>query len=79
MTYSVTRDQFTILSDVEVLHTPTGAKFSTHRYHDPAQAASTIIENLGRLGERLADGTEYSAAEVRVMAIELLREQAQKG
>ncbi len=75
----VTRDQFQFLSDVEVVHVPTGAKFSTYRYADPANAGSTHTENLGRLGERLEGGEEYSAAEVRVMAVGLLREKALQG
>lgn len=78
MPRSVTRDQFQIVSEVEVLHIPTGAKFWTYRYKDPANAGSTVFENLGRLGEHLDDGAEYSAAEVRVAAAGLLKGLAQK-
>ena len=68
----VTREQFELMSDTEVRHKPTGATFSTYRYINPEDTANTVIEQLGRAGERLPNGEEYSAAEIRSMAIKLL-------
>jgi len=73
---NVTREQFEFIDDIQVRHMPTGATFSTYRYVDPENAANTVIENLGRAGERLPNGEEYSPAEIRAMAITLLRERA---
>lgn len=72
----VTREQFETMSDTQVRHTPTRATFSTYQYVDPKNAANTVIENLGRAGETLPDGEEYSPAEIRALAITLLRERA---
>ena len=72
----VTREQFEFTSDTAVRHKPTGATFSTYQYADPENAANTVTENLGQAGDRLPNGEEYNAAEIRVMAIKLLRERA---
>lgn len=72
----VTREQFAFTSETSVCHQPTGATFSTYRYKNPKDATSSMIENLGRAGDRLQDGTEFSPAEIRAMAIKLLRERA---
>lgn len=72
----VTPEQFEFMSDTSVRHKPTGATFSTYRYVDPENTANTVTENLGRAGERLPNGEEYSAAETRAMAVKLLRERA---
>jgi hypothetical protein len=55
----VSRDQFEIKSDVEVLHKPTGARFSTYRYDDPDLVGSDIKVNWGHAGEVLETGEDF--------------------
>jgi hypothetical protein len=74
----VTRDQFEMKSDIEVVHTPTGARFSTYRYDDPKNATSNLTINWGKAGDRLDSGEDYDRGEVRDMAARLLWEQANK-
>jgi len=73
---AVTREQFEIVSDIEVLHVPTGARISTYRYPDPQNAVSSINANWGRAGDRLENGEDYSQEDVKAMACKLLLEQA---
>ena len=72
----VTREQFEFIHDTKVRHTPTGAIVLTLPYKNPEDTANTVIENLGRAGEVLPDGEEYSPGEIRAIAITLLRERA---
>ena len=67
----VTREQFQILKD-HVVHTPTGARFNAY----PGRA-EIATENLGRAGDRLENGDDYSPDEVRTTAAQLLRERKQ--
>ncbi len=71
-----TREQFEVLSDLKVMHRPTGATFSTYRYEDPEDACSQMIENLRSAGDRQPNGDDYEVGEIRALAIRLLREQA---
>lgn len=73
----VTREQFDLVSDLEVVHRPTGARVSTYRYENPADACSTITVNFGRAGVRLENGDDYDRGDVVRVACELLRERAQ--
>ena len=57
-------------------HTPTWATVSTLPYTNPEDTANTVIGHLGRAGEVLPDGEEYSPDEIRAIAITLLRERA---
>jgi hypothetical protein len=73
----VRRDQFDIISDIQVVHKPTGATFSVYRYPDPnVDVCSEMRVNWGRAGDRLENGDEYDRDEVEHVARELLREQA---
>jgi hypothetical protein len=56
----VTREQFQ--TEVKVTHIPTGAWFTAG------------YENMGRAGDVLENGDDYSPNEVRAMAAHLLRE-----
>jgi hypothetical protein len=60
----VTREQFEI--EVKVTHIPTDAWFTTG------------YENMGRAGNVLENGDDYSPNEVRAMAAQLLREHEKK-
>ena len=68
-------EQFEIISNVKVRHMPTGATFSTYRYHDPQKVVRDITKNLGRAGEVLENGEEYFPQEITEHAVALLREQ----
>lgn len=70
------RSEFEFDGDLKVRHLPTGATFSTYRYDDPELVGSSINENLARAGDRLANGDDYSPAEIRAIAVQLLRERA---
>jgi len=67
----LTRDQFQVRSDLEVVHLPTGAVFRAYPYSDPRDLLQSVRVNWGRAGVP-ADG-EYSER-VRRMASQLLLE-----
>ena len=67
---SVSREQFKIRSELEVVHIPTGAVFSAYPYSNPDDMLESVRVNWRR-ADALPD-----AQEVRHMASQLLLEQA---
>ena len=54
---SVTREQFEIRSEVEVVHIPTGADFRAYPYSDPDDMLESVKVSLG---PRRRAGREHS-------------------
>ena len=71
---SVTREQFTIRSELEVVHTPTGAVFWAYPYSKPENVLESVRVNWGRAAS--AENAGNYADQVRGMASQLLLEQA---
>ena len=69
---SVTREQFEIRSEVEVVHIPTGADFRAYPYSDPDDMLQSVKVSWGRAGAPAGDYAE----QVRCTASELLLERA---
>jgi hypothetical protein len=67
---SVTREQFEIISEVEVVHIPTGAYFRAYPYSDPDDMLQSVEANWGRAGPLASDYAE----QVRCVALQLLLE-----
>jgi hypothetical protein len=65
----VKKEEFQFKSDVEVVHRPTGASISTHRYQNPVDACSSMTVNFG-------PDSEYDRMDIVRVAYELLREKA---
>ena len=72
---SVTREQFEIRSDVEVVHIPTGADFRAYPYSNPDDMLESVEVSWGRVG---APASDY-ADQVRRVASQLLLERAYQG
>ena len=71
----VTREQFEIRSEVEVVHIPTGADFRAYPYSDPDDILQSVKVSWGRDGGPAENTGEY-AEQVRRMASQLLLERA---
>ena len=65
---SVTREQFDIRSEFEIVHIPTGAVFQAYPYSDPADMLQSVKMDWGQVGSPSGDYAE----EVRRMASQLL-------
>jgi hypothetical protein len=72
---SVTREQFKIKSDVEVVHVPTGAVFQAYPYSKPDDIPQSVRVNWGRAG---VPGTGDYPDQVRRMASHLLIERTRR-
>ncbi len=72
---SVTREQFKIKSEVEVVHLPTGAVFQAYPYSNPDDVLQSVKVTWGRAG---VPSTAADAEQVRRMASQLLTEQAHR-
>ena len=72
---SVTREEFTIRSELEVVHIPTGAVFSAYPYSNPDDMLESVKVNWGRAGATTEGSGDY-AEQVRREALRLLLEQA---
>ena len=66
----VKRDQFVIARN-RIIHTPTGASFSSY----PGQDQTIATVNWSRCGEVLPTGEDFSRDDVGRMAENLMREQ----
>lgn len=53
---SVTREEFKIRSELEAVHTPTGAVFRAYPYSDPNDMLRSITVNWGPAGTPIAPG-----------------------
>ena len=69
---SVTREQFEIRSEVEVVHIPTGGEFRAYPYSDVDDMLQSVKVSWGRAGAPAGDYAE----QVRCTASQLLRERA---
>lgn len=72
---SVTREQFKIRSELEVVHIPTGAVFSAYPYSNPDDMLESVRVNWGRASATAESSGDY-AEQVRRAASRLLLEQA---
>ncbi|MGA7453420.1 MAG: hypothetical protein WBW73_19785 [Rhodoplanes sp.] len=72
---SVTREQFEIRSEVEVVHIPTGADFRAYPYSNPDDMLQSVKVTWGRAG---VPSTADYAEQVRRMASQLLLERAHR-
>jgi hypothetical protein len=72
---SVTREQFELISEVELVHIPTGAYFRAYPYSDPEDMLQSIEVDWGR-ASTLA--SEY-AEQVRCVASQLFLERTHQG
>jgi hypothetical protein len=74
----VTREQFEIRSEVEIVHIPTGSDFRAYPYSNPDDMLQSVKVSWGRPGSP-AEGTGEYAEQVRCMASQLLLERAHQG
>jgi hypothetical protein len=65
---SVTREQFVIRSQFEVVHIPTGAVFQADPYNDPADRLQSLKVHWGQAGTPAGDYAE----QVRRLASQLM-------
>ena len=72
---SVTREEFKIRSELEVVHIPTGAVFSAYPYSNPDDMLESVRVNWGRASATAESSGDY-AEQVRRAASRLLLEQA---
>ena len=72
MASAVTREEFQIRSEVEVVHIPTGAVFLAHPYSNPDDMLQSVKVNWGRAGSPAINYAE----QIRRMASNLLLERA---
>lgn len=71
----VTREQFQVRSELEVVHLPTGAIFRAYPYSDPRDLLQSVRVNWGRADVLV--GGEF-AERIRRMASQLLLERARE-
>jgi hypothetical protein len=74
---SVTREEFEIRSEVEVVHIPTGADFRAYPYNDLGDMLQSVKVTWGRDGGP-AESTRDYAEQVRCVASQLLLERAHR-
>jgi len=74
---SVTREEFEVRSEVEVVHIPTGADFRAYPYNDLDDMLQSVKVAWGRDGGP-AESTGDYAEQVRCVASQLLLERAQR-
>jgi phasin len=71
----VTREQFEVRSELEVVHIPTGAVFRAHPYSNPGDMLQSMRVNWNETGKP-PDGPGDYADEVRRFAAQLMLERA---
>jgi hypothetical protein len=72
---SVTRGQFKIRSELEVVHIPTGAVFSAYPYSNPDDMLESVRVNWGQASATVESTGDYTE-QVRRVALQLLLEEA---
>ena len=72
---TVTREHFNVISELEVVHLPTGAVFRAYPYSNPDHILQSVKVTWGRAG---APSTGDYAEQVRHMAAHLLLERAHR-
>lgn len=71
----VTREQFQIKSELEIVHLPTGAVFNAYPYSDPNDLLQSIKVNWGRHGA--PTDIEFSE-QIRRTAAQLMLERTRR-
>jgi len=74
----VTREEFRIRSEVEIVHIPTGAIFSTYPYSNPEDMLRSVTANWGPAESSASGDDEFRRREIGRVAAELLLEQARR-
>ena len=69
---AVKPEEFQHISDLEVVHRPTGTNVSTYRYTDPRDACASIHVNFGNADD------DYNQMEIIRVACELLCDSARR-
>ena len=72
---SVTREEFKIRSELEVVHIPTGAVFSAYPYSNPDDMLESVRVNWSRASATAESSGDYAEQVCRV-ASQLLLDQA---
>lgn len=75
---TVTREQFRIESDLEVVHVPTGTTFSAYPYSNPDDMLQSIAANWVRAEDRSGFIEDYARHDISRVAAEILLEQAHR-
>jgi len=75
---TVTREEFRIRSEVEIVHIPTGAIFSTYPYSNPEDMLRSVTANWGPAESNTSGDDEFRRREIGRVAAELLLEQARR-
>ncbi len=75
---TVTREQFRIRSEVEIVHIPTGAIFSTYPYSNPDDMLRSVTAQWGQAEHGLGGDDDHRRREIGRVAAELLLEQARR-
>jgi hypothetical protein len=75
---TVTREQFRIESDLEVVHVPTGSTFSAYPYYNPDDVLRSVTANWGRVADESGAIGGYARQDIRVMAVQILLERARR-
>ena len=70
---SVTREEFKIRSELEIVHIPTGAVFQAYPYSNPDDMLQSVKVTWGRAAAPGESTGDY-AEQIRRMALQLLLE-----
>ena len=70
---SVTREEFKIRSELEIVHIPTGAVFQAYPYSNPDDMLQSVKVTWGRAAAP-GESTGDHAEQIRRMALQLLLE-----
>ena len=75
---SVTREEFKIRSELEIVRIPTGAVFQAYPYSNPDDMLQSVKVTWGRAGAPGVSTGDY-AEQIRRMALQLLLEHRTAG
>ena len=73
MASAVTREEFQIRSEVEVVHIPTGAVFLAYPYSNPDDMLQSVKVNWGRAGSPAINMLNKSGAWHRICCLSTLQ------
>lgn len=75
---TVTREQFKVRSDLEVVHIPTGATFLAYPYLKTDDVVRSITVNWGRAKDKSEAIEDYVRQDIRRVAVEILVDRARR-
>jgi hypothetical protein len=75
---SVTREQFRVESDLEVVHEPTGITFYAYPYINPDDMLKSITANWRSVEDESGFIEDYAREDIVRMAAEILLEQTRR-